>query len=122
MTNVFNRAKSRILSGDLDLGSADLRILLLTSGYLYDPDDDFVADLTPGSNELTVIGYARQALAGLAVAEDDANDRAGAEADQVDFGALAAGETIATGIVYEFVTNDADSNLVAYYALGSVPS
>jgi len=120
MAYVFNRAKARLLSGNLDLGSANLRCLLLKAGYVYDPDDDFVADLVPASTELTVAGYARQVLTGLAVTEDDAGDRARAAAAAVDFGALAAGETIDAAVVFELVTNDADSNLVAYYDLGSV--
>lgn len=116
MANVFNRAKLLLATGALDLSTADLRCLLLRgdggSPYSYDPDDVFVADLT---DELSVGGYVRQALTGLSVTQDDANDRANAEADQVEFPGLAAGETIAAAVVFQFVTNDADSILVGFY-------
>ena len=64
MANTVNNiAKKKFIDGALNWATADIRALLLTSGYVVDPDDDFVADLTPGSNELTGTGYLRLSLA-----------------------------------------------------------
>lgn len=121
MANVYNRGKFKLADGSLSSGS-DLRVLLLQPSYSYDPDHNFVSDLVPGTNELTVAGYARQVLAGVAEVEDDANDRASLEANEVNFGALASGETIAAAVVFVNTGSDATSELVAFFGLGSVPT
>ncbi len=122
MPRVYNRAKELLATGALNLGTADLRVMLLQAGYAYDPDDSFVADTTPGTNELSVAGYGRIALSGVSVVRDDTLDRVVARATSVNFGSLTSGQTIASAVVFEFVTNDADSNLVAFYNLGAVPT
>jgi len=123
VSNVYNVAKKNLMSGALDLSTAPLRVLLLQAGYVYNPDHLHVSDLTPATNELSVAGYARQALTGLAVSQDDVNDRAEAVASQVSFGALAAGETVASAVVFDDTNaTDATRELVAFYSLGSVPT
>ena len=91
---VYNIALKKLADGLLAFATADIRVLLVKVGYVFNPDHDFVADLTPGSNELTVAGYARQALGTQTTALDDTNDRATADAADPDFGALTLGETI----------------------------
>lgn len=122
MANVFNRGKFKLLDAYLSgaPGSPDLRVLLLNGGYAYDPDDDFVSAVAAA--ELVVGGYARQALAGVAGSEDDAADRAEVEANEVTFGPLDAGDTIVAAVVFENTGNDATSELLAFYPLGSVPT
>lgn len=107
----------------VDIASADLRWLLLKgSGYTFSPDHDTVANLTPGSNEVTASGYARVALSGGTRTVDDSTDRVNYTADNPDFGTLAAGQTITAAVLYRHVTNDSDSVPVAYYALSPIDS
>lgn len=89
-------------------------LLLKGSGYTPNKDHDYVADLTPASNEITVAGYTRQTAATKTRTIDDTNDRITYDCDDPSFGTLTAGETISAMVLYRFVTNDADSILVAY--------
>jgi hypothetical protein len=118
---VYNIALKKLADGLLNFGTADIRVLFVKSGYVFNPDHDFVADLVPASNELTVAGYARQALGTQTTAVDDANDRATADAADPDFGALTAGETIDAAVYFVQVTNDADSWLLGYVDTGGFP-
>lgn len=123
MANVFNRGKLQL--GEQGFSGLDFRMLLLRTGtaYVYDPDDNFVADvLTGGVLELSVSGYSRQVLANVGVTENDTLDRVEYEADQVQFASLASGQTIDAAIVFVQVTTDADSYLVSYYNLVDTPT
>lgn len=107
-TGVYNRGKALLLNGGLDLDTQDIRVLLVSASYTFNPDHNFVADIT---NELSGTGYVRKELANETVTEDDTNDRAVFDADDVvwtgaDFGSPAM------FIVYRQVTNDADSPLI----------
>lgn len=117
MANAFyNQAKADLLNGDLDLAADDVRVLLLDAAgaYSFDADDQFVADLTPGSNEFSDTNYVRKALTGEAVSQDDANDRAEFSADDVTWTALGGTDEVGAIVIYKHVTNDADSRLIAF--------
>tara|TARA_R110000824_G_scaffold54028_1_gene149047 strand:+ start:10504 stop:10947 length:444 start_codon:yes stop_codon:yes gene_type:complete len=94
MANVYNRGKLAVTNGTLgatgwSTGGADVGVLLVGAGYVYDPDHNFVSDL---SNELAGGGYARvTALGGRTITEDDANDRVGYDALDATFTTLGAG-------------------------------
>ena len=118
---VTNKCKYELFTGDANLDAADLRMLLLKSGTPT-PDTNFVSDLTPGTNELTVGGYARQTLAGETVTEDDTLDFAYLDATDPVFTALVTGETITWAILYRFVTVDADSPVYAAYDVADTPT
>lgn len=92
-------------------------LLLKGSGYTFNKDHDFVADLTPASNEVTVSGYSRQTAATKSRTIDDTNDRITYDCDDPTFGTLVAGETVSAMVLYRFVTNDSDSILIGYYDL-----
>jgi hypothetical protein len=92
-------------------------LLLKGSGYTPNKDHDYVADLTPASNEVTVAGYARVTAATKTRTIDDTNDRITYDCDDPAFGSLTAGQTVSAMVLYRFVTNDADSILIAYYDL-----
>jgi hypothetical protein len=79
---VTNKLKFRLLSGSVNLSSAVQKLMLLKSGTP-NADDNFVADITPGTNELSVAGYARVTLTTKSVTEDDTNDFAYMDADDV---------------------------------------
>ena len=121
----YTPAKTKLASGEIDLaaGGDDIRVILVMSNTTADTeeDKDFVGDLTTldqydGANE------SRKALANEAVNEDAANDRAEFDADDITWTALGVGTRQAVGmVVFKFVTNDADSPLIAYIDTGGFP-
>ena len=72
-------------------------------------------------NEVTVAGYARQALAGEAISTNDTDDRVEYDATDVAFGALTAGETISAAVIFD-QAGGADSArvLIAYLDVSDV--
>ena len=100
--------------------SLTLKVLLLheTSTAAPVTDDVYVADLSPGTNELVNDDYARATVTGLTSTYDDTNDVWELKADAVNFGAL-TGATLTQGVkgwaLYAQVTNDADSILIRSY-------
>lgn len=110
-----NRGKLKIVQGKWDsLGAAILKVgLLKAQGAAADTavevaDFNVVSDLTASSAEVTVGGYARQSLTRSNWAEDDTNDRVNADAADVAFGALTAGETIFGLMVIDITTDTND--------------
>lgn len=114
MAGVYNRGKFIFANGSLVWASDTIQALLVDATYTYDPDHNFVADIT---GELTDGSYARQTLGTKAVSEDDTNDEATLEAAPVDYGAL-TNETPEGIVLFKFVTNDADSPLISFSDAG----
>lgn len=117
---VYPKAKREILKATIDFDAPnDFRVLLLKSSATYDATDEFVADVIAGSSEISVSGYARLTLTGEVVnfstpdAFFDANDPTTA--------ALTAGQTIGAAVLFKFVTNDADSPVIAWFDGGVFP-
>lgn len=97
-------------------------LLLKGSGYTFNKDHDFVADLTPASNEVAGSGYSRQTLGSKTRTIDDTNDRITYDAADPAFGSIVAGETVSAMVLFRFVTNDADSILIGFYDLTDTPT
>ena len=126
---VYNRAKKEIADGTMDLLTDTLKVMLVTSTYVADPDHDFVdmgGASDPIDTELSGTGYqagfaatGRKTLANKAIAEDDPNNRAEFD-NTVDltWTAINAG-TAAAFIVYKHLTSDAASVLIAYVDTGT---
>ena len=120
----YNKAKSELLKGTIDLdASDDIRVMLLeTAGF--DADHATIAAVLAGAAaELTSTGYSRQALANEAVTQDDANDRAEFDATDATFSSVsqASAEDVVAAIVFKFITNDASSIPIAYIDTGGFP-
>lgn len=114
-TGFYTRSYYRMMRGELAMHSATLKWMLLrnTGAYTFNPDHDFVADLfSNGGVECTVASYLRQVAAGKTMTLDDATNRSIYTQDPVDFGALEAGQTVSAFVMYQHVTNDADSPLI----------
>ena len=106
-----------------DLSTADLRWLLLVGGgYTFNTSHQFVADLTPGTNEATTSGYARLTATGVTVTYIGGPDEWQTTIDSPDFGALTAGETLTSIVLFDHVTSDADSPLLQHWAIADVPT
>jgi hypothetical protein len=95
--------------------TGDFRWLLLTGGS-FNPDDNFVADVLDGF-EVTVVGYARELVSTPTRTVNDTANRIEYGADDVNFGTLTAGENVTAAVLFEFVTNDADSIPVGWQTL-----
>jgi hypothetical protein len=114
---VTNKGKFELFTGDANLDAADLRAALIKT-TAPTPDTNFRSDVT----ELTVAGYAPQALAGETVTEDDTNDFAYLDATDPVFAGLAAGETCIGGVLYRHVTVASDSPVYAFYDTTDTPT
>lgn len=95
----------------------NLRILLVDENHVPNKDQNFVNDVS--ANEVSGTGYARIALSGVSVAQDDTNDRATLNASDVQWVGLDVGR-VAYGILYNFVTDDTDSPLIATFDIADV--
>jgi hypothetical protein len=96
----------------------DVRAILVMTNTTADTETtaDFVADFTT-LDECDATGYARVALTTEAIVEDVGNDRIELSAAAISFGSPSADATrqVQAVILYEHVTNDADSYVIAYY-------
>jgi hypothetical protein len=122
MNGVYTKYLHRRNTNAGDIVAGTLRALLLrsTGAYAYNPDHNFVSDIfSNGGVELTVASYARQTLATKTITKDDANDRDVLDFDDIPFGSLEAGQSVAAILFYEFITNDAASPLI-YHIDGKV--
>ncbi len=127
MANVYTRGKLAMTDGTLGAagwttGGANIGVLLVTSSYTYDPDHDFVSDIT---NELSGGGYVRQTgLASRTVAENDTNDRIEYDAADVTFPSLdlAAGQPAAAIVYNNAPGSDATRQLLARVTLPGAPA
>lgn len=118
---VYNRAKAQIANGAIDLDTDTLKLMLVTSSYVVNPDHDFITASGAGAAELSGTGYTggfggagRKTLTTPAVSEDDANDRAVLDGDDFTWTGINAG-TAAGAILIKENTNDADSELIAFF-------
>jgi hypothetical protein len=114
---IYNEFKRANAAGEIDLNADDIRVALLMSNTTADTENDtmvYVGDFTT-LDECDGANYVRKALANEAVNKDDANDRAEFDADDVTWSALGVGTRQTVGaLLYEHVTNDADSPIIAY--------
>lgn len=123
MTDVAYNAGLDVLGNGSWTGDTYKWMLLKGTGYTPNKDHHFVADLTPASNECGQAGYTRQTVAGKTRTVDNTNDRITYDATtDPAFGSIAAGDNITGLVLFKFVTNDADSILIGYYALTSTPT
>jgi len=133
---VFNRGYT--IAQVFDMTNSTFRVMLVSTGYTFNPDHDFVnSNTSSGSNgepkvfEISVGGYSRQNLTQSRF-EDDTNDFAGLDASDTTFSALAAGGTIGGAVLYLYsssgtlgaggTTGDSGQNLVSFYDLVDTPT
>jgi hypothetical protein len=125
-TICYNRAKKRILDGNISLSSDTLKVMLVTSTYTPNVDDDFVdagGASDPLDAEIAVTGYTggwsgsgRKTLASKTFTEDDTANEGYMDAADVTWVGLAAGATIVGAIlIKEGVSDDTTSELIAYF-------
>lgn len=79
---------------------------------------------TGAATECTAGGYARQNLTRTAATQDDTNNRANADASDIAYGALAAGQTIIGQFFYDASTdtNDTTRQLISVEWFANLPT
>lgn len=113
---LYNSVKVEIARGNIDLQVDDIKVMLVTSTYVQDIDlHNFRDDIT---NEVVGTGYVLggQSLAGLAVAQDNVNDRATVDATDNQW----AGSTITArgAVLYKNVGTPGTDPLIGYLDFG----
>lgn len=118
---VYRKWKLRLAnSTNIDWDAADVRaMLVMTNSDANDAaqdDSDFVGDVLV-LDECDATGYARVVLPTEAIVEDSGNQRIELSSGAIAFGSPTADATrdIEAMIIYQHVTNDADSPIIAYY-------
>jgi hypothetical protein len=115
MPNVtYNGFLEALAKAQANLVTATIKMMLVQAGYVPNKDHRFVNQVT---NEISVIGYARQTLANKTVTRDDANDFAILDADDPLWTTLAAGQTIAGAVLFLDLGSDATSLLMGLYEI-----
>lgn len=113
---VTNRGKYLALSGGLTVLDLRMCVILGTQTGTADPDLNYVSDLDAVSG--VSIHSERVALTGEAVTEDDANNRANADAADVTFAAAASVTAQGVAIYHEGTGADSGRALIAIYTTG----
>lgn len=113
---IYNEAKRAFSSGEINLTSDDIRVILVMTNTTADTDDDVdTIDAIGTLDEMDGANYSRQTLDSETVNEDAANDRAEFDDDNVTWSSLGNGTRDVKGaIVYKHVTNDTDSVPIAF--------
>lgn len=112
----YNRGLEMVL-GDLDWANDTINALLVTSAYTFDPDHDFVSQIT---NEVTGGGYARQTLGTKAVLSDLDALTVAVDAADIIFSSLTA-TNVSAVILFRDQGMDSTSELLAYIDSGGFP-
>lgn len=115
-SNLFNKGLEKVLDRTIDFINDDIQVLLVDSGYSFDKTDEFVTDITPGTNEVTNssgTGYSRKSLSGKAITLDSGNDRVYFDASNPSYTSINTNETLAAAIIFKQATDDTDSPLIA---------
>lgn len=128
----YNKAAQEVMTGAIDMDSNTLKIMLVTSTYSPNRDDD-VVDAGGGSDaadaEISVTNYtpgwggSGRKTVTLSATEQDASDRAVAIIGDLTWTALGSGATIAAAIlIKEGGANDTTSRLIAYFDITDTPT
>lgn len=116
---VYNRGKFLLASG-VNMGTADLRMLLVNASYAANADHNSVADVV--GNEISVSGYSRQQVANKTITEDDTNDVVFLDADDVTFNSLVTGQTVGGAVLYRHNASDSAAEVICFYDLTDTPT
>lgn len=123
---VYNAGKKLIADGALEPATDTLKCALLMTGTTCDAENDAIAHVEDFADldECDATGYARVALASVAVAQRDADDAAEIDAADIAFNDLSGDATrnYQGLLLYLHVTDDADSIPLAYIEFSSAAS
>lgn len=119
---VYTPSLARMGRGGFDWVGQDIRVMLVMSNTTADTDQDLENPADIGTlDEMDGANYARKAAANEADSVDDPNNRLELSFDPITWTALGNGTRAVVGaVIFQFVTNDADSLLIAFVDLGTI--
>ena len=120
MNQASNRIKYLLATGAIDFSSDEFKIILMESGFIFDKDTDHQYSDVSGNELPGINGYTAggQALAGVAVIEDDVDDRTEVTWNNATWTALGGPIGPASGaIIYD--DTDANKSIVGYIDFGT---
>jgi len=100
---IYPSARELYLTAGLNWASNDVRVILCDSTYVYDPTHDFLDDV-PGGSRLATSG---------ALINKTTTDGV-ADADDVTFPTVLAGDTVTSLVVYRHTGTESTSDLILY--------
>lgn len=110
----FNVSKLRRFNGGVDFDTDTLKLMLMKTTYVFDPDTATVAALTPGTYEVSCTGYTggpggsgRKTLT-ITAAQDDTNNRATIDAADQTWTAP-TGDSVGGAILIKHVSGADDT-------------
>lgn len=120
----FNKGRTAIADGTVNLMNDVIRVMLLNNSWTPDPDLDFVSQVLP--YEITNTGYTRKTVTNVTITADFQGNLAKIDLDDVPFGAIAPGAIIGKAIYYKRVGPDdstpSDDILICYQGVPDVPT
>jgi hypothetical protein len=117
VSQVYNSAEYKLLNGDIRFISDPIWVLLVTQGFSFNSQHVYVADVL--ANEAEGTNYSRKLLTGKARSIDNLTDTAIFSANNPTWSRINVGN-LAGAIVYKFVSNDGDSELVAFFGFAKL--
>lgn len=122
-SGAYQSGISKILDGTIDLDTTALKIMLLSSEYTYNPDHDFVDDLTAGSGEVNATNYTGgfggggRKAATVSISIDNTNNKVIVAFTDLTWTAIggATNDTIAGAALIREITNDAASIPLVFF-------
>lgn len=121
---VYNRGKFLLASG-VNLATANLYLCLVHSGYSFNANNDFYANVTSVElvgNATSNYSTGGKALTGKVVAEDDTNGFAFLFADNLTWTFLTSGQNVGGAVLYISTGTAANSQVVAFYDVTDTPT
>lgn len=116
MTKVYRKWRQRLASSS-GTDWSNVRAMLVMTWTTADTDEPEFIDEIGTLDELDATGYSRQSLTGESVVDDWVNNRIELIADAINFSSPSADASryVSGLLLYEFVTDDTDSPVIAYY-------
>jgi len=112
----YAKVRNKIASGAIDITTADIRVLILKTGYTQLAAHEFVADIVAselypdGTN-----GYIRSiTIANRALADNDGQNRSEFTHDPTAHGSPVAGVDAAAAVLFIHTGSDATAELLVY--------
>jgi hypothetical protein len=131
----YNQGLVDVTDGTTDLDTDTLKLMLVDTGYTFDPDHDVVDNgannaTDPSFNELVATNYtggysgAGRKTVTITSGVNDTNNRADFAIADLTWTALGGGvnDTIGGAILIKENTNDTDSRLIAFFDLTDTPT
>jgi hypothetical protein len=114
---IYNSFKKQLLNAGVNFGTSDINVMLVSSSYTpNEDDDDFQDDVT---GEVSGIGYTSggATLTGGTVTQDNTDNEAVYDADDVTWGTSSV--TARGAVLYKNTGVGSTSPLIAYIDFGS---